>query len=159
MSFNQKTGQKHMRQSSWKKVAMVLFNGDVCQYYAWFIKKRYNLELNKPLRNAHVTFINDKLSDFKADNISDVDILWDAVKEKWDGKYIDVVLNVEARTNDKTWWLNIPQENREELQAIRNELGLGRPFFGLHMSIGYANEINLPHSEYIHRLIKTGLIK
>jgi len=44
------------------------------------------------------------------------------------------------------------------LQSIRTELGLGKPFFGLHMSIGYANEKNIEHSEYLHDLIKKGYI-
>jgi hypothetical protein len=58
----------------------------------------------------------------------------------------------------RTWWLNIPHKNRGSLQAIRDELGLGNPFYGLHMSIGYANDKNIAHSEYIHELIKNGFI-
>jgi len=104
---------------------MVFFEGDVAEYYAWFIKKRYNLILNKPLRGAHISFINDST----------------------------------PKTNDEHWWLNIPHEEREQLQSIREELGLGRPYFGMHMSIGYVNEKNLPHSKYIHDLIKKGFIK
>ena len=42
---------------------MVFIDGDVSEYYAWFVKKRYNLTLNKPLRGAHVSFINDSMRD------------------------------------------------------------------------------------------------
>ena len=55
--------KKQNLQASWKHVAMVLFDGDITDYYAWFIKKRYNLILNKPLRGGHVSFINDSFKE------------------------------------------------------------------------------------------------
>ena len=164
---------KHQKQSSWKKVAMVHIGGEISEYYAWFIKKRYNISLAPPLRKAHITFINDRVTDTNGK--------WEEVKKKWNGKEIDVVLSVDPRTDsddpksDAHWWLNVPEEDREELHAIRAELGLGRPFYGLHMSIGRAvdmvnddnfipgvekaKEMNVEQSKYIHRLIKNGLIK
>jgi hypothetical protein len=89
------------------------------------------------------------------DNFTEEEILqlWEDVKAKWDGKEIDIVLDLNPKTDDRIWWLNIPNEEREGLQAIRNELGLGRPYFGMHMSVGYANEKNIDHSVYIHELI------
>ena len=53
--------RKHRNQSSWKRVAIIKTDCDLDRYYAWFLKKRFNLELNKNLRGTHVTFINDKL--------------------------------------------------------------------------------------------------
>ncbi len=153
---------KHVNQSSWKKIAMVFFDGDIAEYYAWFIKKRYNLKLNKPLRGAHVSFINDSMKDLTQNGVlsaEEVEIKWEEVKKKWDGKEIEIVLDLSPKTNDEHWWFNIPHEERESLQSIRDELGLGRPYFGMHMSIGYVNEKNLPHSKYIHDLIKKGFIK
>jgi len=149
--------KKHSKQGSWKKVAMILFDGDIAEYYAWFINKRYNIPLNRPLRGAHITFINDRESDMNGK--------WNEVKESWDGKEIEVVLNIDPRTDssdDKSkghWWLNIPEENRRELHDLRAELGLGRPHWGLHMALGYANDKNIMHSKYIHRLIINGYIK
>ncbi len=153
---------KHLFQSSWKKIAMVFIEGDVCEYYAWFLKKRYNITLNKPIRGAHISFINDSIRDLtQNNNKSEEEILqlWEDVKAKWDGKEIDIVLDLNPKTDDRVWWLNIPNEEREGLQAIRNELGLGRPYFGMHMSIGYANEKNIEHSTYIHESIKQGFIR
>jgi hypothetical protein len=37
-----------------EKMAMILLDGDVTEYYAWFIQKRYNLILNKPL-GVHIS--------------------------------------------------------------------------------------------------------
>ena len=153
---------KHKAQSSWKKMAMVFIEGDVCEYYAWFLQKRYNITLNKPIRGAHISFINDSMRDLTQNNDkSEEEILqlWEDVKVKWDGKEIEIVLDLNPKTDDRIWWLNIPNEEREGLQAIRNELGLGRPYFGMHMSIGYANEKNIEHNVYIHELIKKGFIE
>ncbi len=143
--------KKHELQASWKRIAMILIDGDIAEYYAWFIKKRYSLALIKPLRGAHITFINDRGSDMTLKE-------WEEVKTKWDGKEIEVSLDVDPRTDDKHWWLNVPHEDREQIHGIRAELGLGKPYFGLHMSLGYANDRMIDHSTYIHRLIKNGFI-
>lgn len=143
---------KHKKQASWKKVAYVEIDGELTKLYAWLINRRYNITLNPPLRGAHVTFINDALRDFT--NVE----AWDSVKAKYDGKIVDVVYSPDARTNGEHWWLVIPEEHRSELHDIRTEVGLGRPNFGLHLTIGYANEKNIDHSNYIHNLLKKGLI-
>ena len=140
--------KKQTKQGSWKKVAMVIFDGDLPEYYAWFLKKRYNLTLNKPLRNSHITFINDRESDMNGK--------WKEIKEKYQAKEIEIVLSIDSITNSRSpghWWLNIPEEDRAELHDLRSELGLGIPYWGLHMSLGYANYKNLSHSKYIYKLI------
>lgn len=169
ITFNGKIGfepvnrtKKHNNQASWKRIAMVHFGGDICEYYAWFIKKRYNLELIKPIRGAHVTIINDSIKDLTMQGrltTSEMEKNWTDVKNKWDGKVIPVTFDLDAKTNDKHWWLRVSHEEREILQSIRAELNLGEPFFELHMSIGYANEKFIEHSKYIHRLLKSGMIK
>lgn len=146
---------KHELQSSWKVVAMVLFEGEHCEYYSWFINRRYILALNKPLRGAHITFINDKIETIKGSNDEERMKNWEALKEKWDGKTVEVTLNPDVRTDGKHWWLNVIEESRVELQEIRNEIELGRPYYGMHMSVGYANEKNIEHSKYLHEHIKS----
>lgn len=165
---------KQKSQASWKKVAMVLIEGDLCEYYAWFIKKRFNLELTKPLRGAHISFINDHTQNMNKQ--------WEEVKKKWHKKEIDIILDVRPHFSKSGkyskdgghWWLIIPHNERDFLHDIRNELGLGKPFFGLHMTIGNAVnkrpevkndagattalKMNIEHSDYIIQLIKDGLI-
>jgi len=160
---------KHKSQSSWKRLAMVIIKDDTTEYYAWFIKKRFGLELTKPLRGTHISFINDHVSDMNGN--------WDKVKAKWHKKEIKIVLDIKPRFSDNGlhWWLIIPHNERGELQAIRSELGLGKPHFGMHMTIGSAvdrkpevkndagattaKKMNLQHSQYIIGLINGGLIK
>jgi hypothetical protein len=153
--------RKHKLQSSWKKIAFVFIDGDVCEYYSWFLQRRYNIILNKPLRRAHVSLINDSMKDLTQNGLiteEQVLINWEDCKQKWDGKEIPIVLELTPKTNDEHWWMNVPQDERDLLQKIRNELGLSKPFFGLHMSIGYCNEKNIEHSRYIHDCIKKGFI-
>lgn len=136
---------KHHRQSSWKRVAIILLEPQlkweekgITDYYAWFIERRFNLPLKKPIRGAHVTIVNDRGSEIKGD--------WEKVKKKWNGKSVDIYLNVDPfvgikNRGDNTldWWLTVPNEHREELYSIRKELGLKeKPYFGLHMTIGRA---------------------
>lgn len=147
---------KHKSQADWKKVAMVDIEDDSAALYAWFLKRRFSIELNPPQRGAHVTFINDSLRDLsQGGKLSKQQIAdnWDRVKNKWDGKTIGVVHLLDPRTDDNHWWLNIPHEEREELHAIRAELGLGRPFWGLHMTIGIIHPYFLEHSAYIHKTL------
>ena len=154
--------KKHREQASWKRIAMVNFNDDVALYYAWFIKKRYNLELNRPIRGAHISFINDSLKDLTQNgkiSVKDANNTWDKVKAKWDNKNVPITLEISPRVGKQFWWLRVADESRYDLQGIRAELGLGKPHFDFHMTIGYANEKNRFHNDYIHGLLKKGLIK
>lgn len=147
--------RKHELQSDWKKIAMVLFDGDITEYYAWFILKRYNLVLNKPLRGAHLSFLNDSVLDIKTGSkVDDIEELWANVKNNWNDKNIEIEFSPDVRTDGKHWWLTLSEESKIFLQSIRNELGLSKPFWTFHLTIGYANDINIYHSEYIHNLIK-----
>jgi hypothetical protein len=141
---------KQKAQASWKKVAMVVIDGDICEYYSWLLKKKYRVILNKPLRNSHVTIISDK--------VSDMNDKWDEVKSKWGGKEIELYINIDVRTSGEHWWLNVIDNDLNELNTIREELGLNKPFFPFHLTVGYANEKHIDHSNYIHKLITKGLI-
>lgn len=147
---------KHLNQASWKRMALVLLDaGDICDYYAWFLYRRYHIKLNKPLRGPHISFINDSERDLGEYGLSQ----WDIVKNKYDNTSIEIKLNVDPRANGEHWWLNVPNEYRTELHNIRTELGLGRPYFGCHMSLGYVHPLYLEHSTYILRLLEQGLIE
>lgn len=129
--------KKHKSQSSWKRVAIIKTDCDIDQYYAWFLKKRFNIELNKNIRGTHITFISDKM---------DRDIFNQASKI-FNGKEIDFFMEIEPRSNGKHWWLRV---HCPEAESIREAMGLTRdPYFGLHLTIGHVNEKNIKHSEYI----------
>jgi len=129
--------RKHKSQSAWKRVAVIKMDGDLDRYYAWFLKKRFNLELNKNLRGAHVTFISDRLEK----------TIFDEASKLFNGKEITFYLELEPRSNGQHWWLRV---HSPEAESIREAMGLSRePYFGLHLTLGLANERNLEHSKYI----------
>lgn len=130
--------KKHHSQSSWKKVAMVQFDDDLWEYYSWFLLKRFNLKLNKPLRGTHFTIIND---------IVDDQIYLEA-KELFHGKEIIVEYDPTIIRSNKGghWWV---KGYSDDAQNIRNVMGLGDPYFGFHITIGLATHLQLEHSRYI----------
>lgn len=134
--------RKHEKQSSWKKSVLCMIPGDLCEYYAWFVRKRYNLKLNTPLRDSHLTIINDRASDAKK---------YEHAKKIWNGKKIRFVYHVNARTNGEHWWL---RADSLDARQIRQDAGLNPdPYFNYHITLGYANSKNMAHSEYIYRQI------
>jgi hypothetical protein len=131
--------RKHSRQSSWKKTAMIKIDDDTWSYYAWFIEKRFNLKLNKPLRGTHITIINDKC---------DFDI-FEQARTVFDGKEITLKYDPTCiRANKKGhWWIKV---YCEEVKSIRIAMGMTpEPYFGLHLTIGIATHLQLEHSNYI----------
>lgn len=145
--------RKQHNQSKWKKVAMIVFDCDICGYYSWFIKRRYNIDLNLPIRKPHITFINDSVNDI-GDNIEK----WGELKSKYDGIEIKLKLNPDVRSDGNHWWLKLDENSTNKLMDIRSEIGLGDPFWSLHMTIGLVNPKHLEHSKYIIESIKKGFI-
>lgn len=130
--------KKHEKQSQWKKTALVEFKDDTYKLYAWFIDKTFGIKLNKPLRGSHFTIIND---------IVDDDIYLEA-KKIFKDKEITLFLDTtNIKANDKGhWWIKVYSD---DAQNIRNVMGLGKPYFGFHFTIGLATHDQLEQSEYI----------
>lgn len=120
--------KKHVSQASWKRVAMIRTNCELDRYYAWFLKKRFNLELNTNLRGTHVTFINDRM---------DAQI-FEQFAQIFDGKEIDFYVEIEPCSSGEHWWLRV---HSPEAESIREVMGLSRePFFGMHLTLGRADQ-------------------
>jgi hypothetical protein len=130
--------KKHNAQSTWKKVVIVQFDCDLYDYYSWFLKKRFNLQLNKPLRGSHFTIVNDIVDDNT----------YLMAKELFDGKKLTVFYDPTfVRSNQKGhWWL---KAESTDAQNIRDIMCLGNPYFGFHITIGLATHLQLEHSKYI----------
>lgn len=134
---------KHERQGSWKKTAMIFINDDLSYYYSWFIKKRFNLDLSTPLRGSHLTIINDKIL-FEDKYL--------AAKQKYDDTIVELEYFVDVRTDGSHWWLIAKCETAKE---IRIATGLNSdPYYSFHITIGRPYDRQLYHSNYIHSLVK-----
>ena len=134
--------KKHNKQASWKKTAMVKFDCDIWEYYSWFLKKRFNLYLNKPLRGTHLTIINDKFD-------SETEYLYDQGRQLFHGKEIRIQYDPTLiRANDKGhWWINAQSDDAKNIRSV---MGLTPdPYFGFHITIGLATHLQLEHSKYI----------
>lgn len=138
---------KHKSQSQWKKVVIVEIADDTDIYYGWFINKRFNLILNRPLRRTHITIVNDRASELD-------EKMYDYLKSTINGNEITFTFDPnEIRTNSKHWWIRIKEST--DAQQIRTLLGLQPiPHLPYHLTIGYANEKNIDHSKYILETIK-----
>mgnify|MGYP003636898704 CR=1 FL=1 len=152
---------KHNKQKGWKRTAMVMLDGrqQVTDYYSWFIAKRYGFPLVRSLRGAHISFLNDHIRDIGGDSRAESEALWKEVKNKYNGKRIGVKVSLDVATDGAYWWLPMAEEDRAELQKIRSELGLGLPFFDMHMTIGSPNEHNRITSDYFHNLLAKGVCR
>jgi hypothetical protein len=134
--------KKHNKQASWKKTAMVKFDCDIWEYYSWFLKKRFNLYLNKPLRGTHLTIINDKFD-------PETEYLYDQGRQLFHGKEIRIQYDPTLiRANDKGhWWINAQSDDAKNIRSV---MGLTPdPYFGFHITIGLATHLQLDHSKYI----------
>ena len=134
--------KKHNKQASWKKTAMVKFDCDIWEYYSWFLKKRFNLYLNKPLRGTHLTIINDKFD-------PETEYLYDQGRQLFHGKEIRIQYDPTLiRSNDKGhWWINAQSDDAKNIRSV---MGLTPdPYFGFHITIGLATHLQLDHSKYI----------
>lgn len=133
--------KKHHKQSSWKKTALVNIEGDICQYYAWLLHRRYNIKLNKNLRGAHITIINDIVDDS----------VYNIYKEKYNNKEITFLYDPEhIGSNDKGhWWMKVYSK---EVEEIRESMQIGNSYFGLHLTIGLATHLELEQSLYIRSI-------
>lgn len=136
--------RKHKSQSSWKRVVTCQTDCDIHEYYAWFLNKRFNLKLNKPIRKAHITIVNDRIQDVE---------LYDMAKKLFHKKELIFKFDPsEIRTNGEHWWLKI---YCDDVANIRTVMGLSpKPYFNLHLTLGYANEKNIDHSKYILETIE-----
>ncbi len=167
--------KKHRLQSSWKKIALVEFDGDICEYYAWFFKKRYGIVLNTPIRKPHISFINDHVNDLnggfydktKSGSEKERNDMWNKLKKKYHNTDINITISTNVQTNGEHVWLRIEHEHRKGLIDIRSEVGLPIPNLGknkdgslrplgIHMTIGYAVNGRIDYEEFEHNAMKAG---
>ena len=137
-----KITKKHHKQD-WKVNAICLINDDICNYYNWFINKRFNLLLNKPLRGSHITIISDRIIN---------ELYYNQAKELFNNKELTFEYDpTQIRTNGEHWWFNVICKDVEYIRQIAGLTPM--PYFKLHLTIGHANDKNINHSKYIHRQI------
>lgn len=131
---------KHNKQKDWKNVVICEIDDDTDIYYSWFLYKRFGLKLNRSIRKAHITIINDKKSELDIN-------MYDKAKESFNGQVLTFKFDPqEIRSNGKHWWVKVYSN---EADVMRNVVGLDNPYYPYHLTIGYANERNIENSKNI----------
>lgn len=134
---------------------LLLFDSDICEYYSWFLKKK-GLLLIHPVSGPHITLVSEKTKYIDGSSIEEKKLLWEGVKQKYNKLEVEVDINTEIYySNGKHWWLKMSKESEQECLVIRNLLGLGKPKFSLHFTLGYVNERaeNIIQSEYLSKIL------
>lgn len=131
--------KKHNLQSSWKKTIIASIDGEICDMYRWFIYKRFGISLNPPLRGAHLTIVNDKIEDFETFDSKIIEL-------KKIFSLIDIDIDLDIRCGPEHLWFRCLAPTAME---IRELLGLGKPHFGFHVTIGMYRESQKYLSDYI----------
>ena len=142
---------KHVNHSSWKKhIIAFIDEPDFCAYFSWFIKKRYSLNIHYPIRDVHLTVVNDKL----VDGINASERKYSRSKSMFSGKVIDITYDLDIRTDGRSWWF---KAQSDDAIILRQHIGLKpTPYFGFHITVGRVDgrEYEKEHGNYVHRLIK-----
>lgn len=115
---------KHKLQASWKYAAYAELNCEMGDLYRWFLEKRFGFKIVPPLRGSHLTFINDRFDDPEEFHKRCLDLNIDK---------IDLEIDREIRFNGEHFWF---RSKSEQALEIREKLGIGKPHFGLHVTIG-----------------------
>lgn len=130
------TGDATKMLKSWWLIAFV--EGEVSEYYAWFLKKQTGIILQKPAWGSHVSVVRGEEPVNKD--------LW----KKYDNEVITIEYDPDVRTNSDHWWLRVTSERMFD---IREELGLIRKHeLSLHLTLGRPIPRHEVVSEYFHKV-------
>lgn len=111
--------KKHNRQSTWKNTVIINLRGEICDYYAWLIQRRFGIRINVPLRLAHVTIINDKKDEGDENMYNYAKTIWHKQRTEieYDPKSI--------YTNGEHWWLDV---SCADAAKIRKQAGYNEKY-------------------------------
>lgn len=124
----------------WWMIATI--DGELTELYAWFLKKRTGIIIQRPAWGAHISVIRGERPPKEE--------LWE--KYKLENKEVTIFYDPNIRTNGDHWWMRV---HSSDLLDVREELGLTR--FGslsLHLTIGRPIPRHEETSDYFHNSFK-----
>lgn len=136
--------KKHEEQSSWKAVGIALLKDDTEAYYRWFLERRFNLKLIKTIRGSHLTFLNEKYENIKVD--------YEEAKKYFTNKKVTIKYHPKNLRFGNGFWFILAES--DDLMNVRSALGLGKPYFDFHITLGNTNELGKEQSQYIKDVLK-----
>jgi len=127
----------------WWMIATI--DGELTEYYAWFIKKRTGLLIQRPAWGAHISVIRGEkpIGEQEA---------WDSVKAKYQNSEVTMFYDPNIRTNGDHWWM---RAHCNDFFDIREELNLPKfSSLSFHLTIGRPIPRHKEMSDYFHRCFK-----
>lgn len=119
---------------------IALIEGEVSEYYSWFVLKRTGIRIQRPAWGSHVSICRGEEPVNKD--------FW----KRHDGETLIMRYDPDVRTNGNHWWMRIECEG---MLDIREELGLPRHGrFNLHMTLGMPIPLHKETSDYYHNYFK-----
>jgi hypothetical protein len=120
---------------------------DIIDYYAWFIKKKYWIRLQKPLHDAHITLVSPKIHK---------EIDWKKAKT-YDKKQIEFEYdpNIVQGGYTKGFIMFYLKIYSEELDKLKEDIKVIEKdgYKGLHITIGSSGKSGSKHSLYWPEMI------
>lgn len=133
------SGKAETMSKPWWMIATC--EGDLTEYYAWFVKQRTGIMIQRPAWGAHISVIRGEEPPNKE--------LWG----KHQGKEITVIYDPDVRTNGEHWWMRV---HSADLLDIREEIGLPKfGMFNLHLTIGRPIPRHEETSHYFRRIFNS----
>lgn len=118
-------GLKKLHRSFDRAVILKLDNG-VVEYYSWWLRRKYGIQVSLPAWGAHITVVSDK------DRVKD-GIAFDTLKKRFEGKILSVSHDVYLKKKWQFWVLDVIPT--QEMLQVRRDLGLNEDF-PFHITIG-----------------------
>ena len=150
---------KHFKQGSWKRSAMIVIDDDTYKYYQWLIEREYPFIqgvkgdtkwINPPLRGTHVTILNDRVNGSNIEN-------WEKMKEKYDGQEVHFFFNWDGlRNTGKHIYFKVECPLG---QMVRDFGNFGEPYFGFHLTVGLVPNESIVKKEHNENVRKSMIYK
>ena len=128
------------------EIMYVETSNDILEYYLWFIRREYWIDLGTPMRGAHVTIASKEWHG----------VDWKIAKRLYDGKMVDMEYSPDIVRGGYTkgfimFYLKV---RSQDIEDIKKELGIidGERYRGLHLTV--ANSKNRPVKEYWPKMIE-----
>lgn len=141
LHFDEELHTNKQKAQNWKKFAAVELSCDIDNYYRWLLSRRFGVRLLPPFRGPHITVISEMIGRDITEEAYSI------IKKKYNNKEVSFEYEVSPKSDGNHWWLRI---HSNDINFIRKEAGLGKPYWGLHLSLGYPHPKFVAHTNYIY---------
>lgn len=126
---------------------IVTLDDDLREYYAWFLKKRYRITVQRPAWGAHISVVRGEETTIQN---------WEYWKNIYNNKELEFEHGLIIKTNGGHWWLNI---NCPELFKLRTDMRYPKDTkFSFHLTLGMSIPQHMERTAYIMRLYEKNLL-